>query len=184
MSRYATCPGTRPAGAFGFTLLELLVCLLILSILSLLSSGLVSFADTARANQASSQILHSVQLARSLAVSHGHPAILCPSDDEVNCANRWNQRALLFLDSNGNATRDSDEPIQHILRIDAGQLNWRAFGGRTALTFNRDGTTAHQNGRFYYCPPSAERKNWRQWILHKSGRARLASPAEMRSCLG
>lgn len=184
MSAYTIALRGRTAYSPGFTLLELLFCLLIVSILSLISTGLFALADTARANQASSQILHTVHLARSIAISHGRPAVLCPSADGIQCAATWQQQALLFLDSNRNGSRDDDEPIRHILKIETGKINWRAFGGRAALTFNQDGSTAHQNGRFYYCPSSGEKKNWRQWILHKSGRARLASPAEMKNCLG
>ncbi|WP_390593387.1 GspH/FimT family pseudopilin [Simiduia litorea] len=181
MQRQRSQPNRKPA-ITGFTLPELLSVCAISGVLAMLSSYSLECLYVAKLNLAVSNLSSMVQSARSLALTQKRPVIICPSTNEITCAEYWSNSAIIFIDKNGNKIQDDDEPSETLITLSTqiGTLKWVAFGGKTNLTFSPEGFTDNQNGRFYICPTKQEQKFLRQIIIHKSGRPRVASPAEIK----
>ncbi len=102
--------GTRQ---HGFTLGETLTTLAVLGIsLSLAIPGLESLArDNARAT-AVNQLVATMHMARSEAITRNAPIAVCPSLDLRSCAETtWESGWIRFVDSNRNQGIDPDELI-------------------------------------------------------------------------
>ena len=97
----------------GFTLAETLTTLAVLGIgLSLAIPGLEGLArDNARAT-AVNQLVATMHMARSEAITRNQPIAVCPSNNSHNCAETsWESGWIRFTDSNRNQTIDADELI-------------------------------------------------------------------------
>lgn len=102
--------GTRQ---LGFTLGETLTTLAVLGIsLSLAIPGLESLArDNARAT-AVNQLVATMHMARSEAITRNAPVAVCPSKNLRSCAETtWESGWIRFIDSNRNQLIDADELI-------------------------------------------------------------------------
>lgn len=118
----------------GFTLVELMVALAILSILVMAAAP--NFTATVKRNRIESQLkdLSShVKLARSESISRSQTVTLCRSGDMATCSTAaalsdWSIGWITFLDINGDANVDADDII---LRVHEGL-------GRNTLTVTDD----------------------------------------------
>lgn len=173
---------SKKLAVMGFTIPELLSVCAIGGVLAMLSSYTLECLYITQLNLASSNLRSIVQSARSLALTNKLPVVICPSTDQLTCAKDWGNAAITFVDRNSNKIQDENEPSQALITISnqVGSLKWVAFGGKTNLTFTSDGFTDNQNGRFYICPKKSGQRFLRQLIVHKSGRPRVASPAEIK----
>ena len=165
----------------GFTLLELLFTCTILSLMMLFASGSLDIINTKRLNNLTTELYQMIQLARTLALQNKKFVIICPTVDMKTCTENWQSSALAFIDRNGNKLMDKDEsPITIVSTAqDFATFRWVAFGNKTNLSFSNEGYTDNQNGRFYICRKDASMQ--RQILVHKSGRPRIAAPAELKS---
>ena len=97
--------------ARGFTLVELMLVIVVLAIL--LAWGIPSFTDyiaRKRIDAAATQLVASVQLARSQAITTGKTVSLCGSSNGTACnESDWGAGWLVYIGSNRNIA----EPIQH-----------------------------------------------------------------------
>jgi len=99
----------------GFTLLELMIVVAISGLLLLV--GIPSFRTMIATNEISSKtndLIMSLKLARSTAITTGHPAFLCSSSDGETCKgqdNFWSKGWLVWvdLDENGALNANSSE---------------------------------------------------------------------------
>jgi type IV fimbrial biogenesis protein FimT len=90
----------------GFTLLELITCLLILAIIMLM--GIPSFATQLRQSQLKTSayaLMESIQLARATSVFHNKRTVLLPQEQD------WNKGWELFIDRNNNGVRDEADTL-------------------------------------------------------------------------
>ena len=97
----------------GFSLGETLTTLAVLGIsLSLAIPGLESLArDNARAT-AVNQLVATMHMARSEAITRNTPVAVCPSKDLRTCTeNTWESGWIRFVDNNRNQVLDADELI-------------------------------------------------------------------------
>ena len=95
----------------GFTLYELLMTLLIVGvILTLGVPNLQDFAANSRLTGAANDLHASFQLARSEAARAKTNVTICPSATPfaaaANCGGAWNQGYIVFLDDDGDLTRN------------------------------------------------------------------------------
>ena len=100
----------------GFSLVELVIALAVLSIV--LSLAAPSFSDSmqnARISARYNEMVSAMQLARSEAVKRNTPVAICARDSDSTCGNAWGNGLLVFVD-NG-ATPNSLEADEEILRI-------------------------------------------------------------------
>ena len=135
----------------GVTLTELLITLSIIAILATNTAGsFTSFLEQAQADSDRSQLLLMIQTARQSAVNHITTAVLCPSEDSLNCVNNWKLSSMIFHDKNNNKKRDSDEEILN--QFDAfNDSDISIKYPKTQIRFNRDGMANYYNGTLRYC---------------------------------
>lgn len=182
--RSMDAPCNTAVGAYqkAFTLIELLFAVGIVALLALGASATFSMLSTQHLNNTTEQLMHFVQTARQLAMSHRKPTIICPTSTHTRCAKRWAANAIAFIDQDKDGTlSDGDHILVHYRPTSQSiSIDWRAFGRRATIAFTHEGYTAHQNGRFYLCMRNGDKAEERQILLHKSGRTRRAAPTEFR----
>lgn len=156
----------------GFTLLELLVTIVILSFALAIAIPPLSQGLQANAvKSATRQLHHMVRLGRHEAVFGGTRVILCSLDENSNCRAGWQEDLVMFTDGNRNNRLDgSDRLIRHWNRDgDRVLIRWRGFGPGY-LRFRSSGYAA-ENGSFTICPADGDLRRARQLIVNRVGRA-------------
>lgn len=157
----------------GFSLIELLVTLAVLTILiSSAMPALAEFIERQRASAYVRQFSQHLAYARVAATSSNLPVQLCPYEDG-ECAADWQrlplQLNLLYPDP------DEKKLLREIAPVHSAH---RLHYNRNALTFRRDGSlNGFENGTFYYCPQTQYQWHYRM-TLNQAGRGRLTELAE------
>jgi type IV fimbrial biogenesis protein FimT len=131
----------RDDAAAGWTLLEMLVCLLVIGIVA--GWGVPTFGTVSRNADQTSRVnlfIQAVYLARSEAIKRNGVVSLCPTADGTLCqpAADWRSGWLVFVneDRDSPAMRDPGEEVLHVYEAwDGGHilsnrstLSFRAFG--------------------------------------------------------
>ena len=161
----------------GFTLVELLLVLSILSILLALS--LPNFQAMYAQRQADvviRKVSKAIQLARMSAIRTGKLVTLCRSNSGVECGGQWRDGIIVFSDRNGDRKINQDDVLQQFITFPGinGSLKWRAFQNRQYLQITNQGFTRYQNGNFTYCPNNGDASLARQLIINRTARIRFA----------
>lgn len=163
----------------GFTLLELLITLSIISILIVVVTPSFT-ASSAKANaSAVIQTLSGlVRTARNHAIYHQQTTIMCPSKDGIKCHQTWQDGALIFQDSNANKRLDPSEPVIRFQTplSDNGSIRWTAL--RNYIMFSGQGLTGTTAGSFIYCPADNNSEHAHALIISFSGKIRHAQDAD------
>lgn len=127
----------------GFTLVELLVVIMIVSIL--MGIGVPSYRYVTNSNRLSAEVnglLGDMQLARAEAIKEGVPVTVCASVDQANCSGKsdWSKGWIAFVDPNNVGVRDADEVLLHTQKaLHAGDQLVDTSGTFASATFNRAG---------------------------------------------
>lgn len=166
------------SGNKGYSLIELLISLTILSVL--LAVSLPNFQDTIESNVTNSQaklFMTTLNLARSEAIKRGTNVGICPSNDGQDCdAASWSTGWIVFVDVNGDADGASGS-------IDVADIVIRVFdalGADSVLTVTTDfleynsmgfGATAGVQ-TMLLCPSTANSDNAHSVEIGISGRGR------------
>jgi len=131
----------------GFTLLELMMVVAIGGILLLV--GIPSFKSMINTNEVTSKtndLTMSLKLARSSAITSGHTASVCSSDDGLTCkgqANAWSDGWLVWVDLNDNTIFDAgNNELLWVKEIDPGTTHTITPSANfsTQIDFKYDGT--------------------------------------------
>lgn len=165
----------------GFTLLELLITIAVLSIItSIAAPALRNLLLEVKAQTLYREIFTLIQYTRSTAATHTQTTILCPSLDQENCINDWSAPLIIFIDDNNNKQRDTEEEIKRHSQLFAhnAKFVWRAFGSSRYIRFIADGSTEHQSGNFSLCLNNG--LHIQQIKLYKTGRARKSRKDEIK----
>lgn len=161
----------------GFTLVELLVSIAILSIL--LTQAVPAFQELlekSKTRVATDNLIKHLNFARIQAINHREFVILCSANNNQRCARTrdWSGRSLLiFIDKNGdNRFKPRDDKLLRITdkMPNGSSLIFRAFQNKSYLKWTPQGTTDYQNGNFTYCPASGKPTMARHLILNMVGR--------------
>jgi len=154
----------------GYTLVELLSGIAIISIL--LSLSVPPFAKSVEESrqQSNSFKLHRLlQLARSSAVSSARITTMCGSVDSAHCVRDWQSpTVIIFDDGNNNHIVDNGEKIIWQEAMPSSQWYWRG-SNRSYLRFRPDGTPLEW-GHFTLCPANKNIDYATQIILNFVGR--------------
>lgn len=149
----------------GFSLIEILVTLLIMTIIlaiTIPSQGF--FLSKSKADIARLQLMRAINLTRSEAIERGQMVILCGSSDQHTCSDNWNNSYIILAGKN----------LLHLFDLpkNAGQLFWRAFPKHQHhLEYLPSGMINVENGTFRYYLPHENKPYW-AIVINQSGRAR------------
>lgn len=160
----------------GFTLIEAMIVIAVLSILAALV--LPSFQSLIRKQQVSGEVnvlVSLVYLARSEAIKRNSVVTICKSNDAEQCGGSWSDGWILFQDNDKDGSRDVGEVLISSGVIEHNFiLSWSAFGSNNYIRFTSQGLTLSQNGTFKLCPSDGDARYARAVIISKTARARLS----------
>jgi len=157
----------------GFTLVELLITLVIVTVLAM--TAIPSFKHiyhTSKSTAVINQVLGVTRLARNTAVTEKTTTTLCPSVDGLTCSGEWKDGVILFTDNNTNSQKDGNDHVVRFYQpfIDTGFLNWRSL--RNKIQFSSTGMPRGTVGSFVYCPNDQDSLYAKSMVLSFQGRIR------------
>lgn len=164
----------------GFTLIELIITLVILSIL--ISISLPAYHQF-RAQQEHSQLLPTlrnlINLSKNNAAIYHQHITICSSVNSIDCEyHQWNKNILVFSDPNKNNLKENTEQLHSQLKMDLnyGELTWHgnATHGNTIAFQGDTGLPRGSQGSFHYCSFSSPDKNTR-YVVNEMGHIRTES---------
>jgi len=170
----------------GFTLAETLTALAIVGLgLFLAVPGLDSLARSSRLAESVNQLVTTMHLARSEAVTRNARVTVCASGDGAHCEGQaWEQGWIAFLDADADAEHGpAEEVLDRVAGLTGTTVRSAEFPG--AFSFQPTGrvTTAGQDtasGRFAFCEPQA-REAARLVILRANGLPTLSQDVHPKS---
>ncbi|HEY9541050.1 MAG TPA: GspH/FimT family pseudopilin [Luteimonas sp.] len=173
-----------PSAMRGFTLVELMVTLAVLTIIAIIATP--SFANLIRGNRLASsanEMVALLQTARSAAISNRASSAVCPSSDGVNCAASLGNRWIAVMTKNGVSTvlRDSTMHSSILLKASAnlsGGSNKFTF---TPIGFSTVGTKA--SGTLGLCVKDLDGNNGID-VSSSAGRVNTVRRAATAACTG
>ncbi len=173
------------ARAYGFTLLELMVALVVVSIL--LTVGLPSFSASVRQNctiTAANTLLTVLTAARSEALKRDRNVGVCKSTDGSNCATgataTWDTGYLMYVDADGDREKDATEGvIRAEIPLSACSTITGAGNFVNRVTYNGLGK-ASSNSNFLVVAKDSELYK-RRVVISPSGRPRVCNPDKVTS---
>lgn len=174
-------PSTRP-GARGFTLIELMIVLAVVStLMSVAAPSMARLTDSVRMTSTANDLLSNLRLARSEGRKRGGRVVLCKSADGRQCAEAggWEQGWIVFHDRNLNGEVDAGDPVLVVQPAVGGGL--QVTGNRPvarAVAYSQFGLTRTVSGGMLagtltICKRSAEPGPARQLIFSSGGRVRV-----------
>ncbi len=96
----------------GLTLLEMLIAIaIVIIVLTVVAPNMQTMVAKNRTISEINELSGVIQYARFTAIDQNATAVVCPAPDFENCSTNWNQAKIVFIDSNGNNSRDSTEPL-------------------------------------------------------------------------
>ncbi len=156
----------------GFTLVDLLVTLTISVILLSGGVGLATLADSARTDTIAQSLIRLTATARTVAIHSGERVTLCGTYDLTTCSRDWNQSTVMvFIDTNQNFQRDSNESILHQISFAHGHAHWN--GSRPLMRYRPDGT-AIDFGTYVVCPTNNDNRAAFEMTINAAGRSYLS----------
>lgn len=161
----------------GFTLLEILIILSIVSIVS--GFGLPSINNVLTANKISQQVnqlVGTLAYSRSEAIKRQQRITLCQSIDNIKCdkSGDWSHGWILFIDTNRNRVVDEDEKLLHENKpMSQLHINFNGSGGRDGYVVYKSDGSAFPNGSFIICHPG-NKDAAKALIIKHNGRLRTS----------
>lgn len=141
----------------GFTLIELLVTLSVAAILLVVAvPAFQHFIRTNRVAAQANEFATAFAVARSEAVKRRATVTVCHSAGATTCDGDWGNGWLVFVDDDGDGTRDT-APAELILRVQQGLqpgFTLAAAGGEDFIRFDTLGASRDGAVDFTLTPPS------------------------------
>lgn len=161
----------------GFTLVESLIVIALLSILAVMASGMMrALSLRMEARSVMTHLSRSIAEARHTAIARQIPVGLCGSRNTLNCDSMWQDGVLMFADPANLGEPETTNNILSFNRIttQGARVTWRGFGNGQGLRFDAFGRASASNGSFTYCPASKDASYARQIVINRGGRARFS----------
>ena len=157
----------------GFTLVELMVSISILSILVTLSvTNLNSFTIKTRVDNEISELQRLLLTTRNYAINSGEKVTICPLNTNNICTTNWHDELSVFIDSNNNQRFEpTAQELQIKVKAAVTHGDQLVYGkNRTRITYKPTGQLSGlTNGTFRYCPLGYQEYS-RGIIIARSGR--------------
>lgn len=164
--------------SIGYSLLELMVSLAIMSLLSVTAlPAIANFVQSQSQLSTSYGLINDINWARQAAVSYQRKITYCGSNDGKRCSKTWSKMTLTFINNdNDNKTLGEDDQLLNSRRATNNHtfFSWRAFKNKSYLVFLPNGFTDYQNGSFTLCPSDKNASHAKQIILNTAGRTRFS----------
>lgn len=152
----------------GFTLVELLAVIAILSILAAFTPSLYDSYSNAKLSTTYRKLYQLSQYTRTLAIEENRIISLCGSDDGFTCTRRWRSaNALIFHDQNNNRDFDNDEHLYRTISFNNKNIDWRG-SNRDIMRYHPKGYLMDW-GSFIICPNKVNSDSIRL-VLNRLGR--------------
>ena len=164
----------------GFSLIELLIAITLLSVLLIFAMPNTSKLVTRLQTEADQRrIAGMIYAARHAAIQFNGPVNLCPGTT-TGCGSRdtWHKGVVAFVDSNLNRSIDHGEAVIAATPSLGSSVRWRSFRNRSYLRFLPSGATDWQNGHFLFCPTPPDPELARQLVLNAAGRVYYSRDAD------
>ena len=150
--------------ARGFTFIELITTLSIVSVLS--GIAIPNFSDfiiKMRVDNEISQLFHLLLIARNTAINTHFTVTVCPLDTKNKCIDNWQQSLSAFIDTNANKIYEPNLGERILFVKDKIRANDKLNYGikRTGVIYSPSGRLAAwgSNGTFRYCPFGHSERN-------------------------
>lgn len=169
---------------FGFSVLELIVTLAIVSVLAVFTLPNMSrLMQSNRMTTAKNALIGTLHRARAEAASTSRNAVLCPSANGHRCLTTgdWSGGWLLYRDDNANGRFDPVESLLQVHAMDATDLTVRTSDGRRKVTYRNLGRADGTNVRFIFCDRRGDAAGG-QVVVANSGRMRSTDRVPPGSC--
>jgi type IV fimbrial biogenesis protein FimT len=137
----------------GFTLVELLTCLAIASILLCVAGpACADLVQRSHAAAARAALLDSIARAVRHSALAGSEVVLCPGT-ATGCSATydWSGGWIAYADSDGDRTRDAGETLLHVVPALASGIHLVTSSGRKRLVFQPLGGNGGSNATFTLC---------------------------------
>lgn len=177
-------PVQSPSLSSGVTLLEMIVCASVFSILAAISlPSMATLLERQRAIAATNTLVAHLSLARLTAITHSSHTVFCPSTSGTHCdaGVDWSGGWLLFLDRDGNRRPDRAEDIVRAENTALSQhLRLVSSIGRRQARYLPDGRSAGSNLTISVCNKRGELLN--TVVVNNAGRIRSTRSAQPATC--
>lgn len=157
----------------GFTLIEVLVTLSVVSILlSVAAPSYRTFVQDSLLITQSNSFASAIALAKSEAIKRSSEVIICPSTNGTSCTGGvvWSNGLLVFADTDRDGVVDADEKILQVVAALSGGNTIRS-GFRTRVTFTANGFSMGFADTFSLCDSRGTAYS-KAIILNNQGRLR------------
>ena len=169
----------------GFTLIEMLVSILILTILLLLA--IPSFSVLISNNRMISEVYvmrATINHARTEALARREPIVICPTTDGLACtdSNDWSAGYMTFVDTDDNNIADPSDPDEEIIQWESRQRSVSIIFDNVnkRVRYGGQGFAQDHGGTFTFCDERGS-TDARALILNPAGSLRAAIDADL-SC--
>ncbi len=179
----------EPRNTKGFTLIDLLITLSVLSILIFqVVPSFRQLINSSTLTTSQNQFLSAVQYARSEAVTHNYTTYMC-ARSELECSgdNQWEDGWIIYSDLNNNGQLDDEGEILRVFDSLSSGFTLRPNINTSAFKFMSDGVIRKVNGSLpmmtlTLCSPNANEQNIEnnalEIVLNRLGRARIQKGIE------
>jgi type IV fimbrial biogenesis protein FimT len=156
----------------GMTLLEMLITLAIAAIvLTVVAPSVQTIISKNRTTSEINELSAVIQFARFTAIDETSTTVVCPAGNFATCSTNWNEPKIVFLDDNGNGSRDSSEPL--LLSTTGISSSNTMTGPNTPISFFDSGAT-NASVSIKICPNSNDAKLARSININGQGRVRVS----------
>lgn len=156
----------------GLTLIEMLITLAIAAIiLTVVAPSVQTIIAKNRTTSEINELSGIIQFARFTAIDQTSTTLVCPAGNYSTCTTNWNEPKIVFIDSNGNGSRDTAEPL---LLSSTGIASSNTMTGPTAPIQFFDSGATNANVSIKVCPNSNDAKLARSININTQGRVRIS----------
>lgn len=157
----------------GLTLLELLITIAIVSILlTSVGPNIQSILTTNRITADINDLSSIMRFARHTAINEETVTLVCPTTDFSDCSDDWTQPKMVFIDTDGNGSRDEDEVLAASSNKLSSSISLSGIEG--TFSFAEDGTALGAR-TMLFCPDSNDDKFAKALLITAYGKISIST---------